>query len=55
MQLVTVKVIDAWKVIDRWWTDFPVEREYVVAEWNGRPLVFVSEDGDVFRIRGAWS
>jgi hypothetical protein len=52
---VSPRIIDGWKVIDRWWTDWPVEREYVVAEWWGKALVFVSVQGDVFRVVGPWS
>lgn len=53
---MTVKVIDGWTVLDRWWATDPVRREYVVASWwNRPPLVFVSQAGDTFRIVGAWS
>ena len=49
-----MKVIETWQMIDRWWTSDPVKREFVVADWYGRPLVFVREEGDIFRVRGVW-
>ena len=45
------QIIEEWKVIDRWWTPEPFEREYVDVEfWPGRRIVMVRELNGIWRI-----
>lgn len=44
-----VKVRDEWSVIDRWWTDDPIRREYREVELDNRAAVVL-----VRRPDGAW-
>ena len=48
-ELVTV-VREEWRVVDRWWTDEPVDRRYfeIVLESGQNVVVFRDEE------RGAW-
>jgi hypothetical protein len=44
-------VTESWRLLDRWWSDERIEIEYVVASWNGRPIVFRRTQPDaVWRI-----
>jgi hypothetical protein len=47
-------VREEWRVVDRWWTEEPVDRRYfeVVLE-SGESLVVFQEDGKWFSQRGA--
>jgi hypothetical protein len=47
-------VREEWRVVDRWWTEEPVDRRYfeVVLE-SGESLVVFQEDGTWFSQRGA--
>jgi hypothetical protein len=47
-------VREEWRVVDRWWTEEPVDRRYfeVVLE-SGESLVVFQEDGRWFSQRGA--
>jgi hypothetical protein len=49
-----VLVREEWRVVDRWWTEEPVDRRYfeVVLE-SGESLVVFQEDGKWFSQRGA--
>lgn len=35
------RVCDYWRVVDQWWTQSPVEREYMETELNGKKVVWV--------------
>ena len=41
---MAVKLLDEWRIVDKWWTEQPIDREYVEVKWeDGRVLVFVKE------------
>lgn len=43
------KIVESWRVVDRWWTEAPVVRQFVDLRLvDGRALVLRHEDG-------AWS
>ena len=51
----TVELVrEEWRVVDRWWTEEPVDRRYfeVVLE-SGESTVVFQEDGKWFSQRGA--
>lgn len=49
--MVIPEILETWNVIDRWWTQDPVTREYREVCWNNRKIVMVKEDNDsVWRI-----
>jgi hypothetical protein len=37
-------IIEEWRVVDRWWTDTPINRHYRVIWTGNAKLVEVSED-----------
>lgn len=41
--LLTVEVLEWWRVCDKWWTQTPLLREFVEARWGDRTLIFVRE------------
>lgn len=44
-------ILEEWQVIDRWWTDSPINREYIEVLWDDRKIVFVRTVPDeVWRI-----
>jgi len=48
-----VVVLESWGVIDLWWTDTPLEAEFVSVWFMGRRFVFKRISGDsVWRVVG---
>lgn len=46
-----ITILEEWQVLDRWWTDSPVNREYIEVLWDGHKIVFVRTVPDeVWRI-----
>jgi hypothetical protein len=43
--LLEGRLLDSWKIIDRWWTENPIERAYRVMSRDGKEIVEVSEGG----------
>jgi hypothetical protein len=44
-------ILEAWQVIDKWWSDSPVDKEFVEVLWDDRKIVFVRTVPDkVWRI-----
>jgi hypothetical protein len=41
---VEVEIVDAWRVVDRWWTETPAERYFVVLQAGDAPRVAVCWD-----------
>lgn len=50
--MVDVKIIEEWRIIDRWWTIMPQCREYIEVEWWGnRRVIFWRKEGEhIWRI-----
>jgi hypothetical protein len=46
-----ITILEAWQVFDKWWTDSPVDREFIEVLWDDRKIVFVRTVPDkVWRI-----
>ena len=41
-----VDVVDEWRMLDRWWTSEPVDREYIVTELDARGIVVLGSGAD---------
>jgi len=46
-----IRITHSWRIVDKWWTPDPVEREFIVALWDGREITFIRRLPDqVWRI-----
>lgn len=39
-------VVEDWRVVDRWWTDSPIHREYAEVRWGVRQVTMFREAPD---------
>lgn len=45
-----LSVVDEWRVVDRWWTDSPIDRTYIEVELEDLDRIYLYREGE----EGQW-